>query len=200
MKIVQIGANRGNDELTRIIREKVNTPNFLLLVEPLEKFNKNLQECYRDVTNLNIENIAIVDDNTLETTTMFLHKSMDENMEQASLKKSHIDMVFDRPEYISSGLSHKEQIIELKVKCSTFNSLMEKYGVNEIDILFIDAEGLDDIIIKSIDFKSITIREIYYENMHINNESLENFLLDRGYQIQHGTSESMNNNIARLTI
>jgi FkbM family methyltransferase len=198
MKVVQIGANRGNDELTRMLESNFKLVSFLLLIEPLEKFNQHLINCYSEISNLYIENVAIVDDEKAENINMFIHGAMDENMEQASLKKSHIDMVFDRPEYILPGLTHDDQISEIFVKCSTFNSLMRKYKIDNLDILFIDAEGMDDIIIRSIDFESIRIKEIYYENMHINNEVLEFFLSRLGYQIQRGTEYSKNNNVARL--
>ena len=196
MNVVQIGANRGNDELTEIIRNSDKKINFLLLIEPMKKFNDSLLICYNEIENLAIENLAIVQDPTIKSTIFYLHKSMDDNIEQASLNRSHIDKVFDRPEYTSSGLSHDNQIIEIDVACSDINSLLDKYNLLDIDILFIDAEGSDDSIIKSIDFEIFNIKKIYYENMHINNGELELFLMNKGYYVTKGTPYTIHNNIA----
>jgi len=196
MNIVQIGANRGNDELTEIIKKLDTTVSFLLLIEPMKKFNESLYLCYKEIENVKIENLAIVPDNTIKSATFYLHQKMDDNVEQASLNKSHIDKVFDRPEYTSSGLSHDNQIIEINVDCSDINSLLDKYNLLNIDILFIDAEGSDDSIIKSIDFDKFCVEKIYYENMHINNDDLESFLIGKGYSVTKGTPYTIHNNMA----
>jgi FkbM family methyltransferase len=169
---------------------------FLLLIEPMKKFNESLLLCYSNIKNIKIENIAIVSDPTIKSTIFYLHEKMDDNIEQASLNRSHIDKVFNRPEYITPEKSHDIQIIEKEVECSDLNSILNKYNLNNIGILFIDAEGSDDSIIKSIDFDKFKVDKIYYENMHINNDSLELFLRERGYSTIKGTPYSIHNNIA----
>jgi len=196
MNIVQIGSNRGNDELTEIIKTMEVEIDFLLLIEPMKKFNESLLLCYSNIKNIKIENIAIVSDPTIKSTIFYLHEKMDDNIEQASLNRSHIDKVFNRPEYITPEKSHDSQIIEKEVECSDLNSTLNKYNLNNIDILFIDAEGSDDSIIKSIDFDKFKVDKIYYENMHIDNDSLELFLRERGYSTIKGTPYSIHNNIA----
>ena len=201
MNIVQIGANRGNDELTEIIKQLDRKIDFLLLIEPMEKFNESLLICYNAIENLAIENLAIenlaiVSDKKIKSTKFYLHERMDYNVEQASLNRSHIDKVFNHPEYTSSGLSHDNQIIEIDVDCSDINSLLDKYDLLNIDILFIDAEGSDDSIIKSIDLDRFNVEKIYYENMHINNEELEIFLIANGYSVTKGTPYTIHNNVA----
>lgn len=196
MNIVQIGSNRGNDELTEIIKTMEVEIDFLLLIEPMEKFNESLLLCYSNIKNIRIENIAIVSDPTIKSTIFYLHEKMDDNIEQASLNRSHIDKVFNRPEYTTPEKSHDSQIIEKEVECSDLNSTLNEYNLNNIDILFIDAEGSDDSIIKSIDFDKFKVDKIYYENMHIDNDSLELFLRERGYSIIKGTPYSIHNNIA----
>jgi len=193
MIVVQIGANRGNDELISIIKDA--TIDKLVLVKPLEKFNENLLKCYSHIKNLIIENIVITDDNTKHSEFFYLHSKMDDNSEQASLLQSHINKVFNRPEYKLDG-TYEEQVIQTEIKCCTINDLFKKHNLSNIDILFIDAEGFDDKIIRSIDFEKNSIRKIYYENIHIDNQALINFLNDKGYSVVNGTSLTENNSLA----
>ncbi len=53
----------------------------------------------------------------------------------------------------------KDQIVEEKVQCITFNDLIEKHKIRKIDILQIDTEGCDWIIFKQIDLEKF--RPIY---------------------------------------
>lgn len=193
MIVVQIGSNRGYDELTNLIKDI--SIDKLILVEPMKKFNDSLLKCYSHIQNLFIENIIITDDINKNKECFYLHKKMDENTEQASLLESHINKVFNKPEYLINE-TYDEQLSKIEIECSTINNLFNKYKLNNIDILFIDAEGFDDRIIKSIDFNKFNIKKIYYENMHINNLEISNFLKTIGYSIINGTSYTTNNSIA----
>jgi len=193
MVIVQVGANRGYDELTHLIKN-INVDK-LILIEPLSKFNDSLKKCYSNINNLFIENVAITDDINKTTDYFYLHEKMDDNMEQASLLKTHIDKVFDHLEY-NIDKNHEDQIIKLLVNCTTINHIFDKYTLKNIDILFIDAEGFDDKIIKSIDYFKFNIKKIYYENMHINFEDISNFLKTNGYTVTNGTEMTKNNSVA----
>ena len=68
----------------------------------------------------------------------------------------------------------------------TLNQLLYRYNIREVDVLFIDTEGFDDKIIESINFNEFKIKEIYYENLHINVEKLRGFLRDNNYTVQSG--------------
>ena len=57
MNIIQIGANRGNDDLSSIIGK--TQPTKLVLVEPVKLHNTALLNYYSWVENISIENLAI---------------------------------------------------------------------------------------------------------------------------------------------
>lgn len=171
MNIVQIGSNRGYDDLTNYISENRNNINLLLLVEPLEKFNDSLNECYNYIQNKFIENIVVTDTND-EYVSIYLDLNMDDSQAQTSLLKEHVIKHFPNGE-----------IIEKKVKCVNINNLFDNYNLSSIDYLFIDAEGIDDKIIKSIDFEKYSIDKIYYETAHINRKDIKNFLNENGYDV-----------------
>lgn len=177
MVAVQIGANRGNDDFTEMIK------NFflekLILVEPLDIHNEKLIQCYSEVKNKFIENIIITDNDTVKTSKIYFHKldglEYGNNYELASLNKQHslnIRSYYD-----------ENDLIEKELESMTLNKLFKKYGLTKIDLLFVDTEGYDEKILKSIDFDRFDIKQIYYENLHCDINSLRSFLQEKNYEI-----------------
>jgi hypothetical protein len=166
MNIVQIGTHKAYDDLYSIVSE-INPSDIenLILIEPQEQYNPSISECYNRY-NPSIENILIhykdIDNEYFYYTN---------ETEVSSIKSSHL-------------IEHYQSNYNIiSKKCITINKLFEKYKMSKIDILFIDAEGIDDEIIYSIDFDKYDVSEIYYENLHINNASVENFLVKKNYSV-----------------
>jgi hypothetical protein len=70
-----------------------------------------------------------------------------------------------------------------KINNISINDLFKKYNLTSIDILFIDAEGYDDKIIKSINFDEFDIKKIYFENLHISDFYVYDILKSEKYEI-----------------
>lgn len=168
MNLIQIGTNRANDDffnlVTKIDKDKINK---LILVEPLESCNNQIESCYSNY-NFILENLVINLDNSIKKEKFFVSKY---NW-LSSLKKSHIE-------------KHKtnEVPIEIEVESITLNELFNKHNIENIDILFVDSEGMDDKLIMSIDFDRFDINQIYYEDVHIDNVMLTKFLTEKGYSV-----------------
>lgn len=175
MKIVQIGTCVANDDITELISGQ--ELDLLLLVEPMEIHNEKIINCYKHLKNVYLENIAITDNANGVEISFFYHKNDGPKYEVASLEKSHI---------LKHGYS-EDGIIELKVKSMTLNALFEKYNLDFMDILFIDAEGMDDKLIKSINFEKYKINKIYFENLHLKDQNVYKMLTELGYNITHKT-------------
>jgi|LakMenEpi03Aug12_release.lakeMendotaPanAssembly.Ray.scaffolds.fasta_scaffold579945_2 FkbM family methyltransferase len=176
MNIVQIGTNIANDDLTNLLQPYKLVINKFIAVEPLEVHNPLINKCYLDIPQLIIENIAITPISTNELLTFYYHIEDGPEFQVASTDKNHIlKHVVSNPKLIEEG------IIELKVKCLTLTELFDKYDLSTIDILFIDAEGLDFELIKSINFEKYKILNIIYEHLHINGEEAILFLESKGY-------------------
>jgi FkbM family methyltransferase len=171
MKIVQIGTNVGNDDLTTLIKSKNIEPSLLILIEPLSIHNNKINNCYQFVQNKIIENIAIVCDE--EITKKFYYSNDDPDFTVASFDINHV---------IVHGYNPKN-IISIDIPCMSINNLFKKYNLIDIDILFIDAEGYDDCILRSIDYSTFNIKQIYYENLHLPYPQINthNFLKSMGY-------------------
>jgi FkbM family methyltransferase len=181
MKVIQVGTCVGNDDLTELL--KGQQPEILILVEPMEVHNNNILECYKCYDNIHIENIAITADNNDEI-SFFYHSEDTPRFELASTSIDHIlkHRYWNGSEW---GQFKSDGIIETKVKCLTLNQLFDKYKIKNLDILFLDAEGLDDELIKSIDFTKFNIEKIFFENLHIKDEGVYDFLKNLGYKITH---------------
>ena len=177
MKVVQIGSNCAKDDLTKIIKK--SKVDLLILVEPLHYHNANIQNCYSYVNNKFIENIAITVNNEVET-NFYVDRDGGPLYEVSSLDINHL---------IKHGCKI-EKIKKLKVKCLHINQLFEKYNITDLDILYIDAEGIDDLILKSIDFNKINISKIYFENLHITQPDVYTYLENKGYKIKKNIGEN----------
>lgn len=175
MNVVQIGANEGNDELSELIKGKKISK--LILIEPLDLHNPKLRECYSNVENLFIENVAITDDPDQKEISFFFHREdffHGWTYQKATLDRNHL---------LKHELS-EEGIVEIKVPSMTLNELLQKYDLVDVDILFIYAEGFDHEIITSLDFDKFNIKHLYFENLHLKERSLtENFIVSKNFEI-----------------
>ncbi len=173
MNILQIGANRGSDDLTHIIYDNKDKLGKVVLVEPLSILHSQLQKCYENISII-IEPVAISAHPTQEKISFFYAKSNAPNYEVASLSKEHV---------LFHGFPEND-IVEEAVVCYTVNELLNKHNLWKLDLLFIDAEGYDDKIIRSINFNKFSISEIIYENIHIKDKQmLSLFLRTKNYKI-----------------
>lgn len=180
MKLLQIGSHRGNDDFTTIVKKyNPKEVEFLLLIEPNSEFNRDLKNCYFNYNPI-IENIVVNNDEEVENSKLyFCNKTIYPDTEKtryselSSLDKEHL---------VKHGIKINH-IDEKFITCSTINNILEKYKIESLDILFIDVEGFDYHLVKSINFEKFKIEKIFYENLHINNDVMISFLESKGYEI-----------------
>ena len=141
----------------------------------MEVHNVKIQSFYTDQPYI-IENSAIITDPNKKYVSFFYHKEDGPNYEVSSVNKEHI-----LKHVIYNNKLTEEGIVELSVPALTINNLFEKHNLYHIDFLHIDAEGIDDQIIMSIDFEKYNIEKIYFEHQHIDVDNIVNFLSTKGY-------------------
>ncbi len=61
----------------------------------------------------------------------------------------------------------KEHLSKRTLITTTFDKLMEKYRIQEVDYLQVDCEGYDERIIDSIDFNEWNIKEVKFEKHYL---------------------------------
>jgi FkbM family methyltransferase len=164
---VQIGTNDGNDKFKELVYKY--KPQLIILVEPNGQLYNSIKEQYRGIEN--------------ESNVIIVNKCIyEKNDEEVSLFIPAKDGVYGNPgvqperalgnyTYNNKHFSlipmndwgQKNNMVEIKSKTITFNTLCDQYNITHINYLQIDTEGYDSQIITSIDFNKINIDIIRYE-------------------------------------
>jgi FkbM family methyltransferase len=150
--IVQIGACRGNDHVTKLSQEH-NAQ--LFLVEANIHNIEPLKECYA-YKQCKIDNIAIVPNKINNKITFYYSKNDGPLFEVSSIKKQHVLKYYDEAticSYDLDGMTLDEYL--------TFNN------IKTIDYLFLDIEGIDADVFLNFPLQKYDIKNIQIEFLHL---------------------------------
>ena len=149
--VLQIGACDG--VMADPIYHKINEYGWSgLLVEPQKNEFKKLRSNYKKNENIKLENVAIADTSGYRKLYKIEESSINHDWQRGTAS------FLNKPRF----KSYEE------VKCLTFNELIKKNDIRNIDLLQIDVEGYDFEILKLFDFSSFTPSLIRYEHKHLN--------------------------------
>ena len=161
--LVIIGAHTGVHIFNDIEKYKNQK---ILLIEPVPHNLNTLRKNVSDFKTISIEQITVGKINEIRDFYFIKEDSINKLGKHwasgiGSFDKQHI-------------LNHKTKRFEVKdediesveIKSLTFNDLMNKYLISEIDKLQIDVEGAEYEILNSIDYKKININQILFESKH----------------------------------
>ncbi len=159
---VQIGANDGvtHDPLHELIlRHRWRG----VLVEPVQSYFSELQQCYRGHAQLRFERAAIASTDGART----IYRARDD----AALPKwckglasLHAEVVL-KHRWLAPRIA--DVLVSEPVPCLRLASLLARHDVQRIDLLAIDTEGHDFEIIQQIEFTRLRPRIILYEHKHL---------------------------------
>ncbi|HEY9811268.1 MAG TPA: FkbM family methyltransferase [Halomicronema sp.] len=88
----------------------------------------------------------------------------------------------------------RDYLVSEKIACVSFNSLVEKYNIKQVDIVQIDTEGYDFEILKQVDFEKFRPSIVIYEHKHLSQEDKEasqEFLRGFGYKVIYDSTDSI---------
>jgi FkbM family methyltransferase len=178
--VIQVGAydGRTNDPLYQYI-QKYRWRG--ILIEPQQEPFAFLQQTYKDHTQLTLLNVAIAEQNGQKDFYQLRAETSEDGSNDlpvwgqqiASLSLPNVlKHKHGVPDYgISTGIPNIEDLIEVhKVDCLSFQSLIERYNVENIDLLQVDAEGYDYELIMSFPFDRLKPSIVHYEHMHLSDE------------------------------
>jgi len=167
--LIQIGANDGLrfDDLNYYIKKyKIKS----ILVEPIEEYFINLKKNYQGYDNVLFQNSAIITNKK----DQFLFTV---DQKYINLYDNHIPGIssFEIKHLIKHGVK-KKHIIKKKIHSLNISELISKYQLDDLDLLFIDAEGYDvnivyDFLI-NLNLKPIII----FEYIHADTKKLEKLM------------------------
>lgn len=162
MTFIEVGANDGktNDPLAKYIVSNKWTG---VLIEPVEKCFKSLCQIYKDIAGISCENIAIFPGT--DTVKMYIPK----NTAASSIN----------PKHPAFGGPAQETIVQSR----TLDFIVNKYGMTELDLLYIDAEGYDFVVMQTL--TSLRPHIIHYEHRHLGEQKqkCEEYLKNLDYSL-----------------
>lgn len=185
INFIQIGANDGKrfDPIHEFIKyNKANVSGYV--VEPVNDYFIDLCKTYKDYPNITPLKLAI--HNTLSETIIYkIAKEYEKKVPEFALGIAS----FNSDHHIKTNIP-SEFLIEEKVKCLSFNDLMDKYNIKDLNLLVLDTEGYDYNILMNIDFDKVSPSIIHFEHglksgtMTMEQfEELKTLLYKKDYQI-----------------
>ena len=179
MKVVQIGTNRANDDLSNYLLSNYESLEFCLLVEPFSLHIDKIKECYSKFDNVIVENVAI---RTLsqdqKDLTMYYHTNEHPNYEIATTDLSHLEKHMAWCPHLQGG-----EVRSFTVDCLTLEELLDKHEIHDLDLLCLDVEGIDAEILLTFNWKKYNIKKVEFEHLHLGHykNSIKHMMIGLGY-------------------
>ena len=169
-RFVEIGSNDGrkHDQLRPFILRREWRG---IMVEPVPHIFERLRENYGGIDRLALENVAIADhDGTVE----FFYPAAPAEGEARRLPEWYDGIGSLSREAV---LSHAPQIPDLEARlrtaelpCVTFATLLERNGLDRVDLVLVDTEGSDARIVRGLGLAERRPRLLVYEHFHLGPE------------------------------
>tara|TARA_R110000868_G_scaffold408928_2_gene693247 strand:- start:2781 stop:3539 length:759 start_codon:yes stop_codon:yes gene_type:complete len=201
LTFVQIGANDGyhNDPLYRFVRSYDWKG---ILVEPQVNVFERLKNNYSDVKGLSFENAAI----SSNKSTIPFYKiafsdarwatglgSFDKNHIVQHIEKGYVDKWATR-EGVVIPESVDDYITSVTVETVSFDELIEKHPIKKVEGIFMDCEGFDEEVLRSIDLKKYDPSLIFFEHLHFKEDDYNQLiseLEEMGYKVQKDSMDTL---------
>jgi len=174
--VVQIGTNNGNDHVRDLCRQI--KPSFVLLVEPFTFHHAAIKKNYAGIPNIAYEHVAITPECKESIALYFADRDGPMSGPTRSYEVTSII-----PEHLIKHGYSPSELKSITVPCKTMPQLFDTYGIKHIDYLFLDVEGIDFEVLKSIDFQTYSIANLQIEFIHLDKDMLISFMSERGYVV-----------------
>ena len=189
---VQIGANDGisTDPLYPLVK---NYPDRFrgVVVEPLKDKFELLEHAYAGFASVVPVNVAIHNTERI----MQIHRVRPESEKTLPAWARGIGS-FNPDHHKLSNLNSSHMTSET-VPCITFDELLIKYGVSDLELLVTDTEGYDYEIVRNIDFGKHRPAYVHFEHglsagvmSWEKYKDLVSHLARQGYSVSHETSDA----------
>jgi FkbM family methyltransferase len=194
--LVVLGAHSGihNRDLVESYRGKN-----ILLVEPVPYNYEILEKQYANNKNIFICKNGVIDF-TKKNNFYFVKKNSIQKLGKhwaSGIGSFDINHILN---HNNKRFKIEEDDIEkIEVDFITFDELIQKYSIKQIDKLQIDIEGAEYKVMKSIDYEKININKIFFESKHFDGTfqegkklaEIKNKLLSSGYKLEQIDKENI---------
>ena len=197
ISMIQVGANDGSlcDPIRKyVLLNKVKG----IMLEPQADVFKNLQKNYFSVSGLNFVNKALSEHNgstSLYSVSDFLIEQYPDLSGVASFFKPHLVKEIKSNKHklnFKKGEGVEDYIIKTQVETINYSALLQKYSIDQLDLLMIDAEGFDFEAVMLFPFDEIKPKAVLFEDKHIKKlkkTSLNEYLCRLGYKPFHAKND-----------
>jgi FkbM family methyltransferase len=156
------------------------------MVEPVPYVFERLKSNYAGIDRVSVENAAISDQ---DGDRPFYHLAPVEDYEREGLPQWYDGIgSFSR----ESVLDHRRlipdiesRLVETRVPCLAFESLLAKHHLAQVDLLLVDTEGYDYEILRHIDLSKHRPALVIYEHYHLSEQdqvACERTMRQAGYE------------------
>jgi FkbM family methyltransferase len=153
---VEAGANDGVKQSNTLYFERYKGWTGLL-IEPTPRL---AEQCRENRPNCNVEHAALVaadyPDNTVELRYCDLMSVVKGGLESEDQEVKHIE---EGSRFLDKG----EEVKEVSAPAKTLSSILDQYGVEQVDLLSLDVEGYEAQALRGIDFQRHRPRYILIE-------------------------------------
>lgn len=189
---VQVGSNDGvqGDPIHDLVTSRESWRG--IFIEPIDFLFSRLRQNYGDSERFAFENVAI---STKRETKKFYYLS-----EQA---KRELDLPYWHDQLSSFDKNHitralgdemSPYIIEVNIDCQPLRDVLDRNGVNKIDLLHIDTEGFDYQVLSQVDIDRYKPSVILFEHHLLSDEEFtkaRKLLRRTGYRVHEFGNDTL---------
>lgn len=97
------------------------------------------------------------------------------------------------PKHLSRQAEVEEMTQKISVDALDWETLLERQGIKQVDLVHMDVEGHEKVLLKTIDFRRWGVQAILFENLHLGEEkeTLYRHLQDLSYEVIDGFADSI---------
>jgi len=96
---------------------------------------------------------------------------------------AYVSSVAEERQFLLEDLKEPHEVQQIQVKQKRLESVLQEYGIGEIDFISMDVEGYEMNVLKGIDFSKVHIKCFVIENdaTCIGDNTIREFLKEKGY-------------------
>jgi hypothetical protein len=180
MKVVQIGSNKGNDDLSEYLLSNYEQLDFGLFVEAIPLHTTELKKCYSKYNNIFVENVVVKSPHYEKDEIKFYFLTSNKpDYGISSCSKEHIEQHIRDIPHLSGG-----KILEFNLPRITMENLLDKYSIESLDLLALDAEGIESDILLNFNWEKYDIKRVQFEYIHLKEKTntVKDMFLNMGYR------------------
>jgi FkbM family methyltransferase len=158
---VQVGANDGvtDDELYPIVLERGWRG---LVIEPQPEAFSRLQKNYEGVPGITFENLAISSGSEPLCLYRFRNRNTSDVVSSA-FASTNRNLLMNARQRMQGDF----EIEEIQVPVATLDSILDRHGISNVDVLLIDTEGMDYNVLTTIDLVKRAPSIIQFEHINL---------------------------------